>query len=230
MALGREVGIPGRYLQQALLEERTRAGRDRAPGVSSASRVRPGLPPSGWCRGDRGGRRTAVCSTGWSRNELLCVQRQQAGRITWEPLGGFRRRSAGRPPRSERQASFHAIPCRAPFPPPYSRSSPGYSHVALAADARRVRGDMWAAAPRWRRRGGRHRHRWSHSARCSRCAPSTSGRCIGVGYAVVRRYRPAVERFNSASSGRSTISSRAHPSRASVSGRRPGLSAYWPTK
>src|SRR5215217_3216259 len=51
LALGREVGIPGRYLQQALLEERTRlvavrpAGAwERIAGVSQvvAQRVVPG--------------------------------------------------------------------------------------------------------------------------------------------------------------------------------------------
>ena len=48
LALGREVGIPGRYLQQALLEERTRMvqagpegllGRTVGPAAISAQRV-----------------------------------------------------------------------------------------------------------------------------------------------------------------------------------------------
>src|SRR5919206_1562160 len=53
MALGREVGIPGRYLQQALLEERTRIvapppsgmwDRLAGPGTVAAHRVVRGEP------------------------------------------------------------------------------------------------------------------------------------------------------------------------------------------
>src|SRR5687767_7207198 len=88
LALGREVGIPGRYLQQALLEERTRLGmvgaaglfeRVAGPGQITAQRVVAGDPHTierdllQW----------------FERNELLCVQRQQTGRITWEPIGGI---------------------------------------------------------------------------------------------------------------------------------------------
>ena len=36
IALGREVGIPGQYLQQAMLEERTRLGQDRRRRASSS--------------------------------------------------------------------------------------------------------------------------------------------------------------------------------------------------
>ena len=56
LALGREVGIPGRYLQQALLEERTRLvarpavghmGADGGPGPGGgATRRCPGPWPS----------------------------------------------------------------------------------------------------------------------------------------------------------------------------------------
>ena len=57
IALGREVGIPGRYLQQALLEERTRIGQvgtvglfERVTGPSSitAQRVIHGDRTFGW--------------------------------------------------------------------------------------------------------------------------------------------------------------------------------------
>ncbi|HEX5962876.1 MAG TPA: hypothetical protein VFY42_04085, partial [Gemmatimonadales bacterium] len=144
MALGREVGIPGRYLQQALLEERTRLGKVGAtglfervtgPGQIAAQRVVRGSPEV-----------VEAALLQWmERNELFCVQRQQTGRITWEPLGGmqaaFRRSTAAfgsgkRPFMLSRAATVSAtiIPLE-----------PGYSHVALSADTRKVRGEYVGA-------------------------------------------------------------------------------------
>jgi hypothetical protein len=138
MALGREVGIPGRYLQQALLEERTRLANvtpagawERVVGPSqvTAQRVVRGDPDS-----------VEVSLLRWVEdNELLCILRQQPGRITWEPLTGFQaaiRRST---------AAFHGT--KRPFT--LSRADtvsatvlglePGWSHVALTATARKAR-------------------------------------------------------------------------------------------
>ena len=88
LALGREVGIPGRYLQQALLEERTRTGRGQpagtweriaGPGQVVAQRVVPGTVAD-----------VEAALMEWlEEKELFCVQRRQPGRITWEPLGGL---------------------------------------------------------------------------------------------------------------------------------------------
>ena len=88
LALGREVGIPGRYLQQALLEERTRvvavrpAGTwDRIAGAAQvvAQRAVPGTVAAV----------EAALAEWMEEKELFCIQRQQPGRITWEPLGGM---------------------------------------------------------------------------------------------------------------------------------------------
>jgi hypothetical protein len=88
LALGREVGIPGRYLQQALLEERTRvvavrpAGAwDRIAGAPQAvaQRAVPGTAAAV----------EAALAEWMEEKELFCVQRRQPGRITWEPLGGM---------------------------------------------------------------------------------------------------------------------------------------------
>ena len=143
IALGREVGIPVRYLQQALLEERTSIGVRGAPGIIervagpgeiSAQRVVP--------------LESEMAEEGllqWmEKNELFCVQRQQRGRITWEPLSGFQaaiRRSAAalgagkRPFMLSRAATVTAtiLPLES-----------GYSHVALVADARKVRNEYVA--------------------------------------------------------------------------------------
>src|SRR3954464_5774434 len=88
IAVGSEVGVPARHLQQAILEECPTLGGATSPGVLerfagpgrvSAQRV-ISLNPDDAER----------CLIDWmERNELLCIQRQQAGRITWEPLGGF---------------------------------------------------------------------------------------------------------------------------------------------
>src|SRR5215207_10060064 len=95
--LGREVGIPGQYLQQALLEERTRIvqagpegllGRTLGPAAISAQRV---------VQGDREAIEATLID--WmEKQELFSVQRHQPGRITWEPTGGFQaayRRAVG---------------------------------------------------------------------------------------------------------------------------------------
>lgn len=138
LALGREVGIPGRYLQQALLEERTRIvaqpptglwDRLAGPGTVTAQRV---------VRGEPAALESALLR--WmEQDELFCVQRQQPGRITWEPLGGLQaaiRRSsaalgAGRRPYMLSRAdevSAALLPLE-----------PGWCHVALEASVRKAR-------------------------------------------------------------------------------------------
>ena len=139
LALGREVGIPDRYLQQALLEERVRGdvepagpwARMAGPASVMAQRSVPGTVEQA--------ERSLL---GWvERNELFRVQRQQPGRVVWEPMGGFaaavRRSSA-------------AISSNRPFM--LSRADtvsatilplgPGRSHVVLSATARRARAEL----------------------------------------------------------------------------------------
>jgi hypothetical protein len=88
LALGREVGIPGRYLQQALLEERTRVVAVRPAGawdrVAGAAQVVAQRAVPGTVAGVE-----AALAEWMEEKELFCVQRQQPGRITWEPLGGM---------------------------------------------------------------------------------------------------------------------------------------------
>jgi hypothetical protein len=87
LALGREVGIPGRYLQQALLEERTRVVAVRPEGawdrIAGAAQVVAQRAVPGTVAGVE-----AALAEWMEEKELFCVQRQQPGRITWEPLGG----------------------------------------------------------------------------------------------------------------------------------------------
>jgi hypothetical protein len=89
LQLGRDVGIPGKFLEQAVLEEQTRMPAqvldgfwDRAagPGTVAAMRV---------VRGEAG-QVERVLADYMEEHELLSVARQSSGRILWEPLKGFR--------------------------------------------------------------------------------------------------------------------------------------------
>jgi len=136
LALGKEVGIPDRYLRQAMLEEQGKADLpaptgvlDRAlgPGVVSAQRV---------VRGEVEGLETTLLH--WMETEeLVEVQRQQPGRITWEPLRAGRatlRRFTSRRPFMLARASLVAATITA--------LEPGFCHVAMSADIRSNRASL----------------------------------------------------------------------------------------
>lgn len=140
VALGKEVGIPERFLQQALLEERTRSEpisahgiMDRAIGIASitASRVVRGNPADVERKLLR-----------WiADNELLTVQRQTSDRITWEPVGGMsaalRRSSAAIGGHKSFMLSRAGIVSAA-----ISSLEPGYVHVALTAELQGARASI----------------------------------------------------------------------------------------
>jgi hypothetical protein len=195
MALGREVGIPGQYLQQALLEERTRLGsvgaaglfeRVTGPGQVSAQRV---------VRGDADSVEQALLR--WiEKNELLCVQRQQAGRITWEPIGGmqaaFRRSTAAfgsgkRPFMLSRAATVSAtiLPLE-----------PGYIHVELSADTRKVRNEYIGAGAAFAGAGIAGTAALVALGALLPLALLPLPVALGVGYGVLRRFGPALSRIH----------------------------------
>jgi hypothetical protein len=143
IALGKEVGIPVRYLQQALLEERTRIGVPGSPGI--LERVAgPGEVSAQRVVSLEAEVAEQELIRWMERNELFCIQRQQRGRITWEPLSGFQaaiRRSAAalgagkRPFMLSRAATVTAV---------ILQLESGYSHVTLVADSRKVRNEYLA--------------------------------------------------------------------------------------
>lgn len=194
MALGREVGIPGQYLQQALLEERTRLGKIGAaglfervtgPGQIDARRVVHGDPDD-----------VEQALLRWiEKNELLCVQRQQTGRITWEPLGGiqaaFRRSTAAfgsgkRPFMLSRAATVSAtvVPLE-----------PGYTHVALSADTRKIRNEYVGAGAALVGVGVAGTAALVALGALLPLAFVPLPLAFGVGYAVLRRFGPASARI-----------------------------------
>ena len=145
VSLGKEVGIPERYLQQAMLEERSRSlapvtpsgmlDRVMGPGIIRAERV------------VRGGVEDVEqrLIRYLDNHELFTIQRQQPGRITWEPIrgvqGALRRSSAvfqgNRPFMLSRAGLLSAtvIPLE-----------PGFCHVALSAELRGSRASMIGGA------------------------------------------------------------------------------------
>ena len=194
LALGREVGIPGRYLQQALLEERTRMvqsgpegllGRTVGPATIAAQRV---------VQGEREAIETELV-TWMEKQELFSVQRHQPGRITWEPTGGFQaayRRAVGAAGGSRRPimlAKADTVSCTV------LALEPGYCNVTLTATARKRRNESVAGS----------------AALASFGAVSTGVLAavgailplvlvplplgIGLGYLVIRQYGPVMERI-----------------------------------
>jgi hypothetical protein len=139
VSLGREVGIPARYLQQAMLEERTRnepvsatglLDRVVGPATCEAQRVVRGATED-----------VERQLLAWiEEHELFAVQRQQPGWITWEAMGGMQvalRKSAAalgsarRPFMLSRASTLSAT---------VTALEPGYCHVSLKAELRQARG------------------------------------------------------------------------------------------
>jgi hypothetical protein len=138
VALGKEVGIPGRHLQQAMLEQATEivapaeaglVGKVVGPREVSAYRVVMGDPED-----------AARALIDWfDKNELLVVQRQQAGRVAFEPLGGMqaalRRGGAAFGSSKPKFMLSRAKLVTATF----AKLESGYLHVTLSADLSEAR-------------------------------------------------------------------------------------------
>ncbi|MFI5235431.1 MAG: hypothetical protein ACHQXA_06955 [Gemmatimonadales bacterium] len=138
LKLGRDVGIPTRYLEQAMVEERVRVptaalegfwNELAGPATTQAMRV---------IRGDPAKVQRAL--TGWmDEHELLSVAREQPGRLLWEPVGGFQaavRRSVaavGGTARPFMLARTKRVTAE------ITALEAGYCHVTLVADTRKAR-------------------------------------------------------------------------------------------
>ena len=176
-----------------MLEERTRLvnvgatglfERVTGPGQISAQRVVQGDPDA-----------VEAALLQWmERNELLCVQRHQTGRITWEPLGGiqaaFRRSTAAigggkRPFMLSRAATVSAtvVPLEA-----------GYAHVSLMADTRKVRGEYLGVGAALAGAGMAGTAAMVALGALLPIALLPLPVALGMGYCVLRRYGPALAR------------------------------------
>ena len=192
LALGREVGIPDRYLQQALLEERVRvdvgpAGpweRIAGPASVAAQRAVPGTVEQA--------ERSLL---GWvEQNELFCVQRQQPGRIVWEPVGGvvaaLRRSSAAI--RSKRPFMLSRADTVSATILPLGT---GRSHVALSATARRARAELVGGGAAIAAAGVAGTGLLVLLGALLPAAIAVTPAGLVLGYATARRYRGARERI-----------------------------------
>jgi hypothetical protein len=194
IALGREVGIPGRYLQQALLEERTRIGQVRAAGLFERVTGPSSITAQRVVRGEADVVEAALLQ--WiERNELLCVQRQQRGRITWEPLGGmqaaFRRSTAAIGSGKRAFMLSRAATVSATILP----LEPGYTHVTMSADTRKVRGEYVGAGAAVAGLGVAGTAAMVALGALLPVALLPLPVALGIGYGVVRRSAPAVARI-----------------------------------
>ena len=133
LALGKDVGIPNRYLQQALLEEQTRTLVETGttgfwawltgPRSLAAQRVVPG---------DRAAVERALAR--WMDDEeSLQVKRRYPDHTTWEPKAGavasIQRALGSRGRR-------YALASAAEITGAVTQLEPGFCHVGLSADVR----------------------------------------------------------------------------------------------
>jgi hypothetical protein len=195
MALGREVGIPGRYLQQALLEERTRlvtagpsglAERLTGPAAVTAQRV---------VRGEQDPIEQQLVR--WlEQNELFTVLRHQPGRITWEPVGGLqaaiRRATAAaggakRPMMLARADTVDAT---------IVGLEPGYCHVSLTAGARKARAEALGGGVAFATAGVAGAGVLVALGALLPLALLPAPVALGLGYAMLRRYPPVMSRIH----------------------------------
>jgi hypothetical protein len=138
LALGKDVGIPNRYLQQALLEEGTRTLVETrhgfwawltGPRTLAADRVVPGDRPA-----------VERALTRWmEEEESLQVKRRYPDRTTWEPkAGAFAsiQRALGAGTKGRR----FALAGVAEVTGQVTALETGFCHVGLSADVRPRRG------------------------------------------------------------------------------------------
>src|SRR3989454_4763033 len=135
LALGQDVGIPSRYLHQALLEERTRPPVEArggllawlvGPGRLSAQRVVAGEPAAV----DR------ALGAWMQQEELLQVKRRYPDHTTWEPkVGAFASIQRALGSGGRRFALTRAAEVAGRVTPLES----GFCHVQLVADVRNGR-------------------------------------------------------------------------------------------
>ena len=135
LALGKEVGIPPGYLQQAMLEESSRIDPERGNGFLDHAIGPVECHAQRVVRGTREEVEERIIR--WiDENELFTVQRQQPGRISWEALRGmqvaFRKSAAvlGSSKRPFMLSRAHTLTAT------ITALEPGYCHLSLGADLR----------------------------------------------------------------------------------------------
>jgi hypothetical protein len=145
LKLGREVGIPARHLEQAMLEEQTRVPAQALDGFWDKAAGSANLTAMRVVRGDADQlQRTLIAYM--EEEELLAVARQTSGRIAWEPLKGFnaamKRSKAVLGGGNKPFMLARALTVVASVTP----LEPGFVHVGIEADIREARGGFIGGA------------------------------------------------------------------------------------
>jgi hypothetical protein len=193
MALGREVGIPGRYLQQALLEEQTRITQAGPTGVMDRLTGPASVAAQRVIRAEREEIEPALIRY-LEQQELFCVQRHQPGRITWEPVGGLQaaiRRAtaaAGGSKRPMMLARADALTATV------VALEPGFSHVTLTASARKARTEAVGGSAAFAAAGAAGTGILVALGAFLPVAIIPAPIALGLGYVMLRRYGPVLAR------------------------------------
>src|SRR6478609_6581470 len=192
LTLGRDVGIPGKYLEQAVLEEQTRLPAQRlegfwdhaaGPATISAMRVVRGEP----------GKVEQLLSEYMEEHELLAVVRQGSGRLIWEPLRGFNaamKRSkavlggGNKPFMLARATGLTAT---------LTSLEAGYVHIALEADLKEARGQFIGGAAALTSLGVAAAFVVG-ALGAPILAAATIPMGLGLGWGVLRRFTPVQQR------------------------------------
>lgn len=191
--LGRQVGIPAKFLQQAMLEERSRVALSRpatlldawvGPAEVTAQRV---------IQGDREAIERGLLQ--WmEKHELVSLQRQQPGRISWERLGGMaaalKRGTSVFSAQTTRFMLARAELVTATITP----LEDGYLHVALSATLKETRGGFLGGAASITSVGLAGTIILVTLGAMALVAPVPLIGAAGAGYAVLRRYPPVARR------------------------------------
>jgi hypothetical protein len=191
--LGKDVGIDEGYLQQAILEEQTRTelpdaggfwNRTVGPGVVAAQRVVQGEVEDV----------VAQLARWIEENELLILQRQLPGRLSWEPLGGFQavmRRSTamlGGGKRPFMLAKADGLSATV------VQLEPGYCNVVLTATLKKARAGYVGGTATMVTASGISTAILAAMSPFLLLALAPLPLGLGAAWAIARQYRPVAER------------------------------------
>lgn len=191
--LGKQVGIPQRYLQQAILEERSRISVSRPDTVLDAMVGAREVTAQRVIHGTVEGAEHALME--WmQKHELVTLQRQQPGRLTWERLGAMQ--AALRRGASVLQASTARF-MLAQSDVVSATITPledGFCHVSLSAELRQARGSYIGGAAAAASVGAAATTVLAAlgAMLAITALPVIGG--LGIGYLVISRYPPVANR------------------------------------
>ena len=194
MALGREVGIPGRYLQQALLEEQTRIVSAAPGGVVERLTGPASVTAQRVVRAEREDIESGLVRF-LEQQELFCVLRHQPGRIAWEPIGGIQaaiRRATAAAGGSKRPMMLARADGLAAT---VVALEPGYHHVTITATARKARTEAIGGGAAFAGVGVAGTTVLVALGAFLPVALIPAPVALGLGWAMLRRYGPVVARI-----------------------------------